>query len=362
MGPTTPFLLFFLPSIVAGKTPLFPAIFVFGDSTVDPGNNNYIPTISRADHAPYGRNFPGKAATGRFTDGKLIPDILASMVGLKETIPPYLDPSLSDEDIVTGVSFASGGSGYDEKTTALTGAIHVLRQLEYFNKYISRLEGIVGKSESAGILSRSLAIISCGTNDLVLSYYDIPTEGPHFNVDQYQDFLLDKLRFILKALYDLGVRKIAVAGLPPIGCLPLQLTVWSPLLRECIEDQNSDVEVYNAKLQNLLSRTRDQLKGSIILYADIFTVPIDIVRSPHKYGLVETKLGCCGSGALEAGPICTELSPVCGNVEEYMFFDSIHPTESVYKIVTRRVVTKLVPLFLNNNTHTVAIERTDFKF
>jgi len=40
---------------------LFPAILVFGDSSVDTGNNNYytpITSLNRADHPPYGIDFP----------------------------------------------------------------------------------------------------------------------------------------------------------------------------------------------------------------------------------------------------------------------------------------------------------------
>ncbi|EPS66683.1 hypothetical protein M569_08095, partial [Genlisea aurea] len=144
-------------------------------------------------------------------------------------------------------------------------------------------------------------------------------------------------------LYDAGCRKMVVAGLPPLGCMPIQLTVMSPVLRECVETQNSDAVGYNAKLQRLLTQTQNQLRGSTILYVDIFTIPIDMIKSPHKYGLVETKKGCCGSGLLESGPLCTELSPVCSNPEQYMFFDSVHPTQSVYALVARRLVERLLP-------------------
>lgn len=44
----------------------------------------------------------------------------ASYVGLKELLPPYLDPNLSDEELMTGVSFASAGSGFDPLTPTLS--------------------------------------------------------------------------------------------------------------------------------------------------------------------------------------------------------------------------------------------------
>ncbi|KAL3518003.1 hypothetical protein ACH5RR_020592 [Cinchona calisaya] len=87
-----------------------PAILVFGDSAVDTGNNNYIPTIFKANFPPYGMNYPGHIATGRHSDGKLIPDLLVSMQGAKNAVPPFLQPNLSDDELRTGVCFASAGA------------------------------------------------------------------------------------------------------------------------------------------------------------------------------------------------------------------------------------------------------------
>lgn len=58
---------------------LVPAIITFGDSTVDVGNNDYIKTIFKADHPPYGKDFKNQEPTGRFCDGKLATDITGTM-------------------------------------------------------------------------------------------------------------------------------------------------------------------------------------------------------------------------------------------------------------------------------------------
>lgn len=52
------------------------AVLVFGDSTVDPGNNNYVRTIFKANFPPYGRDFANQVPTGRFTNGRLTPDFI----------------------------------------------------------------------------------------------------------------------------------------------------------------------------------------------------------------------------------------------------------------------------------------------
>lgn len=53
----------------------------------------------------------------------------ASYIGLKEFVPPYLDPILSLEELMTGVSFASGGSGLDPLTAQISVS---LSQMNFF--------------------------------------------------------------------------------------------------------------------------------------------------------------------------------------------------------------------------------------
>ncbi|KAL4285258.1 hypothetical protein GQ457_16G012200 [Hibiscus cannabinus] len=186
----------------------FTSILIFGDSTVDTGNNNFIDTVFKANHLPYGQDFPGHIPTGRFSNGKLIPDFVASVLGIKQTVPPSLDPNLSNDDLRTGVSFASAGSGYDEITTVVTGAIPVPKQLEHFKSYRANLSRIFGSNEAQNIIEKSLVIISAGTNDFGFNYYLLPTRKQQYNVGGFQDFLL-------KALQDL-VQVTSKAFKPPI--------------------------------------------------------------------------------------------------------------------------------------------------
>lgn len=65
-------LLFFSEVCLAGKK--VPANFVFGDSLVDAGNNNYLVTLSKANYDPNGIDFG--SPTGRFTNGRTIVDIV----------------------------------------------------------------------------------------------------------------------------------------------------------------------------------------------------------------------------------------------------------------------------------------------
>lgn len=93
------------------------SIIVFGDSTVDSGNNNFIPTLLKSNFRPYGRDFVGGKSTGRFSNGRIPTDFLSEAFGLKPTVPAYLDPAYTIQDFATGVCFASAGTGYDDATS-----------------------------------------------------------------------------------------------------------------------------------------------------------------------------------------------------------------------------------------------------
>nr|DAD23511.1 TPA_asm: hypothetical protein HUJ06_024974 [Nelumbo nucifera] len=96
-----------------------PAVIVFGDSSVDSGNNNQIPTILKSNFRPYGRDFEGGRPTGRFSNGRIPSDFISEALGAKPTVPAYLDPMYNITDFATGVCFASAGTGYDNATSAV---------------------------------------------------------------------------------------------------------------------------------------------------------------------------------------------------------------------------------------------------
>ena len=63
----------------ATKKPLVPAMFVFGDSLVDVGNNNRLERCDvscKANHRPYGVDHPCHSPTGRFSNGYNLADLL----------------------------------------------------------------------------------------------------------------------------------------------------------------------------------------------------------------------------------------------------------------------------------------------
>ena len=85
--------LLFLSSFILSfnflEAQMVPAVFVFGDSLVDVGNNNYLKlSLAKADFPHNGVDFPTKKPTGRFTNGKNAADFLGKLIQTSWT--PYL--------------------------------------------------------------------------------------------------------------------------------------------------------------------------------------------------------------------------------------------------------------------------------
>lgn len=64
-------------------------------------------------------------------------------------------------------------------------------------------------------------------------------------------------------------------------------------------------------------------------------------------GFDDIDRGCCGTGLVELGPLCNQFtSLLCSNVSSYMFWDSYHPTERAYRILTKKFVeTDMSPFY-----------------
>ncbi|KAF8051851.1 hypothetical protein N665_1661s0011 [Sinapis alba] len=151
------------------------------------------------------------------------------------------------------------------------------------------------------------------------------------------------LLFVQK-LYSLGCRNIVVGGLPPMGCLPVQMTTkMRNIMRFCVEQENKDSVLYNQKLVKKLPEIEASLPGSKFLYANVYDPVMDMIQNPIKYvtctsfhgckngnRVQRDEKGCCGTGYLETSFMCNVISKTRPNHSDHLFWDSIHPSEAAY--------------------------------
>ncbi|PIN10422.1 Triacylglycerol lipase [Handroanthus impetiginosus] len=327
------------------------AVLFFGDSTADSGNNNYITTPFRSNFSPYGRDFVNQTSTGRFTNGRLANDFIAKYVGIKDYVPPYLDPTLSIEELMSGVSFASAGSGFDPLTPKISNVISLSDQLENFKEYRAKLEAAIGKDRTKEHFNNALFLVCAGTNDFVVNYFTIPIRRRSYTIPSYMDFLLQESRKFLQGLLDQGARRIGVVGLPPMGCLPAVITLYAdnPITkRDCISKFSFIARDYNQKLAIELRSMQLHLQpfGTRIAYLDVYG-PVEDMILGRKYDFEEVSSGCCGTGMLEASFMCNSRSSVCADAAKYVFWDSMHPTERSYDLLFQAVRPAIDALITN---------------
>ncbi|KAL6997536.1 hypothetical protein U1Q18_007662, partial [Sarracenia purpurea var. burkii] len=91
----------------------FRAMYVFGDSLVDEGNNNFLNSIAKSNYYPYGIDVGGPS--GRFSNGKIFVDYLGDKLGLPSP-PPFADPATTGTRILGGVNYASAAAGILDET------------------------------------------------------------------------------------------------------------------------------------------------------------------------------------------------------------------------------------------------------
>ncbi|KAJ7008532.1 GDSL esterase/lipase [Populus alba x Populus x berolinensis] len=331
--------------LVAETTAYVPAIIVFGDSSVDAGNNNVISTVLKSNFKPYGRDFEGGRPTGRFCNGRIPPDFISEAFGLKPAIPAYLDSQYSISDFATGVCFASAGTGYDNATSNVLNVIPLWKELEYYKDYQNKLRAYVGDEKANEIFSEALYLMSLGTNDFLENYYTFPTRRSQFTVRQYEDFLVGLARDFTTKLYHLGGRKISLTGVPPMGCLPLERTTNIMGQHDCTQEYNKVAVEFNGKLEGLVSELKRELPGLRMLFTNVYDDFYQIIRSPAAYGFQETGMACCATGTFEMSYLCNEYSVACPDANKYVFWDAFHPTERTNQIISQQLIPILLAEF-----------------
>jgi len=156
-------------------------------------------------------------------------------LGIKELLPPFLSSDLELKDLLTGVAFACGGSGYDPLTSKLAVIIYICTyfcfffksrsyinievvifivsenkincyyaercksmqttlssddQLELFHEYKQKLTALVGEKEMTRVISEGVFFTVMGSNDIVNNYFTLPIRRHEYDLPSYVDFLV----------------------------------------------------------------------------------------------------------------------------------------------------------------------------
>ncbi|XP_051124390.1 GDSL esterase/lipase At1g71250 [Andrographis paniculata] len=315
------------------------ALFVFGDSLVDNGNNNFLNSIAKSNYYPYGVD-SNAGPTGRFSNGNTFVDYLGAWLGLPAP-PAFADPSTTGPRILGGVNYASAAAGILDETGQHYGQRYSLsQQVINFETTVGELRAVLGGQASLSKhLSRSIALLVFGSNDYINNYL-MPAMYPSsfdYSPSQFANLLLTHYARQLTALYSVGLRKFVVAAVGPLGCIPNQLSTGQAPPGRCVDFVNQILGAFNQGLQSLVDRMNNgSHPGSMFVYGNTYSAMGSILNNPERYGFRVVDRGCCGIGRNQGQITCMPWTPPCPNRNEYVFWDAFHPTQAVDAILAHR--------------------------
>ncbi|XP_073137901.1 GDSL esterase/lipase At1g29670-like [Henckelia pumila] len=315
-----------------------PCLFLFGASLTDNGNNNMLRTLLKANYLPYGIDFPA-GPTGRFSNGQNIPDFIAKLLGFNNPISPFA--TATDSAILKGVNYASAGAGIlDDTGRALGDDISMNRQLSNHLMTMSRLARILGPSQVQNYLNKCVYTVEMGSNDYVNNYIQ-PQNYPSsalFTPDKFAAFLIQKLSTQLQALYTSGARKVAIYGLPQLGCIPQVLTMFPANASGCVDFVNDYVQLFNNRLKPLVDNLNANVAGAKFTYINITSISS---FNPSSIGITVLNAPCC---AVSSVGVCVPNRAPCIDRDLYIFYDNYHTTEIVNGLIASRSYNSLLPM------------------
>ncbi|GLU08522.1 hypothetical protein SLE2022_254290 [Rubroshorea leprosula] len=318
-----------------------PAAFVFGDSLVDAGNNNYITSLSKANYIPNGIDLGGP--TGRFTNGRTIVDIIGQELGFKSFPPPYLAPTTKGPVVLQGVNYASGGGGILNKTGEVFGGrINLDAQIDNFANTREDIIYNIGAPAAIELFESSMFSVTVGSNDFINNYLTPVLSAAERNLvspEQFVVTMVTRLRQQLTRLYSLGARKMVVTNVGPIGCIPYERDLNPDAGENCVCSANQLAQLFNSKLKILVNELRTSLEGSVLVYADVYHIVDDILQSYILYGFENANSACCYMGGRYGGLVpCGPSSKVCPDRSKFVFWDPFHPSDAANVIIAKRLM------------------------
>ncbi|KAM0884302.1 hypothetical protein ACQ4PT_031078 [Festuca glaucescens] len=296
------------------------SFYVFGDSFADNGN-----LLKKYPNSELTRQwYPPYQASGRFSNLLVQSDFIALLLRQPASPPAHRQTRGVGP---AGMNFAAGDSGvFDVPGTPTLG-----RQVHTFNKLIN--DGDIKKEHLAG---QSVALVAIDGND----YARVGTDTSSFaDVTALVDKVTEEIVANVARLQNIGVKKVLVNNLFPLGCGP---SLSRPNnYAYCDEECNQGAALHN----RLLAEKLAGMDG--VLVVDLSAAFSRIVGpSPNAdmVNLFPNRLApCCES--VDPKGYCGQVDPdtdealykVCQNPDSYFFWDEMNPTQVGWEAVMGRL-------------------------
>ncbi|AFY57671.1 phospholipase/lecithinase/hemolysin [Rivularia sp. PCC 7116] len=268
----------------------FTSFITFGDSLADVGNL-FITTRSINPNPP-----SPPYADGRFSNGELVPEIIAKELGLSASTP----------SLAGGDNYAFGtaetGSGFSDE-----GLPNVGEQIKTYLDIDAPAEG-------------DLFFITAGSNNF---FPDIDEEVIPDNISTPAS-VLEGLTENITTLADAGAENFIIPNIALLGSLPFARN-------EGISDAlNTASTEFNSLLGNKLDDLENEL-GINIIELDVASEIAQILANPSAFGLTN----------VSEPALNTETLNVVPNPNEYFWWDEFHATSVVSSLVAQSVIDEI---------------------
>ncbi|KAK7845958.1 gdsl esterase/lipase 5 [Quercus suber] len=269
------------------------AFFIFGDSIVDVGNNNYITTYLQANFFPYGETF------FKYPLGEL-PMAVSFQISLRANlplIPPYLYPGSNRYS--DGANFASTGAGVLAETRRGL-VIDLNTQLHYFKNMETLLKHKRGEEESKTLLVKAVYLICIGSNDYFVPF--TTNSSVLKSLQKNTNSIGYIYTLIYQEIYKKGGRKYVFLGLPPAGCAPSIKALIPGNTGAGMEELTALAKLHNRALSKSVKIWYVTLSLAFIAHNVFYYC------CTQYFSFTEGKISCCGSGPYRGIPSCGERS------------------------------------------------------
>ncbi|KAF8089063.1 hypothetical protein N665_0519s0020 [Sinapis alba] len=296
----------------------FPAValFTFGDSNFDAGNKQTLTQTNVAQGFwPYGKSRDDP--NGKFSDGYIAPDFLATFMDIPIPIPAALVP---------GVNVSRGASFAVADATLLGAPVESLT----LNQQITKFNEMKAANWNDDFINQSLFMIYIGAND----YLNFTKNNPNADASAQQAFVTsvtNQLKNDISFLYALGARKFMIQTLAPLGCLPIVRQDYRTGMEQCYVPLNNLAIQHNEKIGPMLNEMALNSPGFQFTVFDFYNVILRRITPQRSLGyrFFVTNSSCCGIGTHTAYGcgLPNVHSKLCSYQRSYLFFDGRHNTE-----------------------------------
>ncbi|KAL8224543.1 hypothetical protein R6Q57_020018 [Mikania cordata] len=317
----------------------FSFVCAFGDSYTDTGNAQFLGSLNISFSGSYGSTTFGNSSN-RLSDGRLVIDFITDSLGLP-VLPPYQQVLAN---FTSGVNFAIAGATTvaNDLFSKLARAflwkgtpLGIMTELDWYKKY--QIEHLCKGLDQQACAEKMKTVLfwvgEIGINDFFRAV------GSKIPLQSIAKSSVTYTSELIRTLIRKGAKYIVVQGLPPLGCLPLDISLTPISLRDrsgCSLIVNTAVILHNQILQAKLEMYRKLFPDVTIIYADSWKAYYAIVNNSQKYKIQEVQKSCCGTSIKQDDmnfniqTLCgSSGTSICKDPSQYISWDGIHPTESM---------------------------------